>query len=78
MKYTNIKLQTLQDEELLLSLEKNFIGGCMSSVIGDRYVKPDDTKRSCTLMLANYMADIWVNLYLMMKLRCGVAIQLAL
>ena len=42
-KYTDIKLQTLQHRELNLLLENN-IGGGVSSVMGDRYVKSDNNK----------------------------------
>ena len=41
LKYTNIKLQTLQDKDLILLIEKNIRGG-ISSVMGDRYVKSDE------------------------------------
>ena len=41
LKYTNIKLQTLQDKDLILLIEKNIRGG-VSSVMGDRYVKSDE------------------------------------
>ena len=44
LKYTDIKLQTLQDKDLILLLENN-IGGGISSVMGDRYVKSDDNKK---------------------------------
>ena len=44
MKYTDIKLQTLQDKDLILFLENNIRGG-ISSVMGDRYVKSDDNKK---------------------------------
>ena len=40
LKYTNIKLQTLQDKDLILLIENNIRGG-ISSVMGDRYVKSD-------------------------------------
>ena len=43
MKHTDIKLQTLQDKDLILSLENNIRGG-FPSVMGDRYVKSDDNK----------------------------------
>ena len=42
--YTDIKLQTLQDEDMILLLENNIPGG-ISSVMGDRYVKSDDNKK---------------------------------
>ena len=44
LKYTNIKLQTLQDKDLILLLENNIRGG-ISSVMGDRYVKSDENKK---------------------------------
>ena len=44
LKYTDIKLQTLQDKDLILLIENN-IRGCISSVMGDRYVKADEKKR---------------------------------
>ena len=45
MKYTNIKLQTLQDKELIVALENNNRGG-ISLVMGDGYVKSDDNKKN--------------------------------
>ena len=44
MKYTDIKLQTLQDKDMILLLENNIRGG-ISSVMGDRYIKSDDNKK---------------------------------
>ena len=44
LKYTNIKLQTLQDKDLILLLESNIRGG-ISSFMGDRYVKSDENKK---------------------------------
>ena len=44
MKYTDIKLQTLQDKEMILLLENNIRGG-RGSVMGDRYVKSDENKK---------------------------------
>ena len=44
LKYTDIKLQTLQDKDLILLIE-SFIRGGISSVMGDRYVKSDDGKK---------------------------------
>ena len=41
LKYTDIKLQTLQDKDLILLLE-NIIRGGISSVMGDGYVKSDE------------------------------------
>ena len=41
LKYTGIKLQTLQDKDKILLLENNIRGG-ISSVMGDRYVKSDE------------------------------------
>ena len=68
LKYTNIKLQTLQDLNMILLIENNIRGG-ISSVMGDRYVKSDENiKRFYILMLIIYMDMLCVNLYLMMKL----------
>ena len=44
MKYTDIKLRTLQDKDLNLTLE-NIIRGGISSVKVDRYVKSDESKK---------------------------------
>ena len=44
LKYTDIKLQTLQDKDLILFIENSIRGG-MSSVMGDRYVKSDGNKK---------------------------------
>ena len=44
MKYTDIKLQTLQDKDMILLLENNVRGG-ISSVMGDRYIQSDDNKK---------------------------------
>ena len=44
MKYTDIKLQTLQDKDLILLQENNIRGG-NSSVMRDRYVKSDEKKK---------------------------------
>ena len=44
MKYTVIKLRTLQDKDLILTLKNNVRDG-VSSVMGDRYVKSDENKK---------------------------------
>ena len=44
LKYTNIKLQTLQDKDLSLLIENNIRGG-ISSVMGNRYVKSDEINK---------------------------------
>ena len=44
LKYTDIKLQTLQDKYLILLIENNIRGG-ISSVMGDRYVKSDENNK---------------------------------
>ena len=44
MKYTDIKLRTLQDKDLILTLESNLLGG-ISSVMVDRCVKSDQNKK---------------------------------
>ena len=41
LKYTDIKLETLQDKDLILLIENNIRGG-ISSVMGDRYGKSDE------------------------------------
>ena len=44
LKYTNIKLQTLQDKDFILLIGNNIRGG-ISSIMGERYVKPDEKKK---------------------------------
>ena len=44
LKYTGINLQTLQDKDMILFLENNIRGG-ISSVMGNRYVRPDENKK---------------------------------
>ena len=44
LKNTDKKLQTLQDEEIILISENNIRVG-VSSVLGDRYVKSDGNKK---------------------------------
>ena len=44
LNYTEIYLQTLQDKDMILLLEKN-IGGGISSVIGDRYIQSGQNKK---------------------------------
>ena len=44
LKYTNIKLQTLQDKDMILLLENGIRGG-ISGVMGDRYIKSDKNKK---------------------------------
>ena len=44
LKYTDIKLQTLQDKDLILLIENNIRGG-ISSIMGDRYVKSDEDNK---------------------------------
>ena len=45
LKYTGINLQTLQDKDLILTLEDNIRGG-ISSVMDDRYVKSKENKKN--------------------------------
>ena len=52
MKYTDIKLQTLQEKDLIFILEDNIRGG-LSSVMGDRYVNLDDDNREILCIDAN-------------------------
>ena len=51
-KYTGINLQTLQDKDLILTLENNIRGG-ISAVMGDRYVKSDETKNKLYMDATN-------------------------
>ena len=44
LKNTNMKLQTLQDKDMVLLKENNIRVG-ISSVMGDRYVKSDENKK---------------------------------
>ena len=44
LNYTRRKLQTLQDKDMILLFENNIRGG-ISSVMGDRYVKSDKSKK---------------------------------
>ena len=44
LKYTDIKLQTIQDKDLILLIENNIRGG-ISSVMADRFVKSDENKK---------------------------------
>ena len=44
LKYTGTNLQTLQDKDMILLLENNIRSG-ISSVMGDRYIKSEDTKK---------------------------------
>ena len=44
LKYTDVKLDTLQDKNMILLIENNIRGG-ISSVMGNRYVKSDDHKK---------------------------------
>ena len=74
LKYTDFKLQTLQDKNLIL-LIKNSIRGGNSSVIGDRYVKSDE-KKIHTWMPLIYMVIRCLKCYLMMKWRCGMVIRI--
>ena len=52
LKYTDIKLQTLQDKDLIFLIENNIRGG-LSSVMGDRYVKSDENKKILYMDAAN-------------------------
>ena len=44
LKHTGINLQTLQDKDMILTLENNIRGG-ISSVMGDRCLGTDDNKK---------------------------------
>ena len=68
LKFTGINLQTLQDKDLILTLESNK-RGVVSSVMSNRFVKSDDKKRYYIWMQIIYMATQCLNHYLMMKLK---------
>ena len=53
LKYTDIKLQTLQDKDLILLKENNIRGG-ISSLMGDRYVKSDEIKKILYMDATNF------------------------
>ena len=44
LKFTNIRLETLQDKDMILLLENNIRGG-ISLVMSDRYIKSDNNKK---------------------------------
>ena len=44
LKYTNIKLQSLQDKDMILLLENGIRGG-ISGIMGDRFVKSDKNEK---------------------------------
>ena len=44
LKFTGIKLQTLQDKDIFLTVENNIRGG-ISRILGDRSVKSDENKK---------------------------------
>ena len=52
MKRTDIKLQTLQDKDMILILENNTRGG-ISSVMGDRFEKKSDENKEILYVDAN-------------------------
>ena len=60
LKFTNIKLQTLQDKYMILLLENGKKGG-ISGVMGDRYVKSDKNKNilyvDCTNLYGQSMSQ---------------------
>ena len=61
LKYTNIKLQTFQDKDMILLLENNIRGG-ISSVMGDRYVKSDDNKKILYIDANNLYGSSYVSI----------------
>ena len=73
LKYPGINLQTLQDKDLILTLENNIRGG-ISSVMDDRYVKKVILKTYCIKIVRIYKIIVRVNHYLMMKLKYGMVI----
>ena len=73
LKYTGINLQTLQDKDLILTLQNNIRGG-ISSVMGNRYVKSGENKKILYLDANNLYGNSMSQLYIMMKLKCGMVI----
>ena len=55
MKYTDIKLQTLQDKDLIL-LHENIIRGRITSVMVDRYVKSNENTKILHVDANNFYA----------------------
>ena len=53
MKYTDIKLQTLRNKNLILLMENNIQGG-IGSVNGDKYVKSDENKKILYMDATNF------------------------
>ena len=60
-KKTGANIQTIQDKDSTLLLE-NIIRRGISSIMWDRYVKSDEKKRYCIMMLIIYMFGLSVNL----------------
>ena len=64
LKYRGINLQTLQDNELILTLE-NIIRGGTSNVLADRYVKSDENKKilymDATTLYGHSMIQLLLN-----------------
>ena len=54
LKYTWLNLPTLQDKDLILTLDNN-IRGRISSIMGDRYVKSDENKNILYMDAANFI-----------------------
>ena len=52
LRYTSINLQTLQDKDLISTLENKISGG-ISSVMEDRYVKSDENKKILHMDVTN-------------------------
>ena len=61
LKYKDIKLQTLQDKDLILLIE-DIIRGGISSVMGDRYVKSEENKKilymDATILCGHSMSQL--------------------
>ena len=62
LKYTDIKLQTFQDKDLISLIENNIRGGILS-VMGVRYVKSDENKKIpymyATNLYGHSMSQMW-------------------
>ena len=56
LKYTEIRLQTLQEKGMILLLQNNIRGG-ISSIMGDRYIKSDENKKILDIDANNLYGD---------------------
>ena len=77
LKYTDIKLQTLQDKDLILLIENNIRGG-ISSVMGDRYVKSNENKKIFYMDAINLYGHSMSQKLPYDELKCGMVIPISI